>query len=336
MATFSIKNDDNFEYVKNITIESEQNINLQDPNFKIEIKDLFEHFYSDYFNDSFGFEECLKYDTEPTLIINSTNIGIYQNSSDTELVKNGIQIYPIASNKLLIRVAGAGLNNIEESDKPDYNTGYVGFCVPEFNITLNDTEDILYIKTFIFPIIQSDNPIPVEGTAPTPGTKTHFLPTDVTSRTGYDWNDNGLVINDLYVNNSSATSAYHYDCDKEPTYVSPVLTQEYEINSSAIVNDYLLSGETYDIFTSDNVQRDFDFEAHSGILNSYIYNEYDKSTENIPFIGNQETINNYTIVTDGTYVLSSDLHCFVVTQTIKTSSTDPIVRKNIVKLDFEV
>lgn len=334
MATFTIYKDSNFEYVKNIVITTDYNINIHSQNFKIEVKDLFEHFYSDYFTNEFGLEECLKYDITPTLIIDNNNVDVYNNSTYDDLIRNGIQFYCIQSKKLVIRIAGAGKNNINGTG---YNTGYVGFCAPELNITLNDNEN-LYIKTFIFPIIQSEPPIPEEDPPAPTGVKAQILPENV-SRTGYEWN-NSNTKNDLYVNNSSATSSYKYE-DYEASNDTPIVyTQNYVVKSSAIVNDYLLSGETYDIFTSATKTRNFNFEDYSdpssGILKSYIYNEYDGTSENLPFTCETTTISNYPIVKSNQYVLSSDLHCFEIIQAIKTSSTEPKVRKNIVKLDFEV
>lgn len=323
MATYTIENDSEFEYVKHIVITTDNPINLNNGVFTISIKELFEHFHSSYFKDDFEFEECLKNDTTPTLVINKDNLEIYQNSENNHLAEYGIQFYPNGNNELVIRVAGAGKNNVS-------NDTTVGFCVPEFYITLSD-EETLYFKTFIFPVIKTGEP-KTEDSAPT-GTSAQVLP-DGVDRVNYEWNDSSTK-DSLYVNNSSATTAYKY-VNEIATYLNPTYTQQYTIQSSAIVNDYLFSGTTTDIETSEEVQRDFNFEANSGLFKSYIYNEYDGSKVNIPYTTSVETIHNYNIVSGDDVVLSSDLHNFKITQTIFVSADENKVVKNKVKLEFEV
>jgi hypothetical protein len=79
MAKYVIQEDPNFPWVKDIIITSDYDIDITSDIFNITVKDQLEYFISDYLNtgDSFDFEELLKEDTQPTLMI-STQSTVYE------------------------------------------------------------------------------------------------------------------------------------------------------------------------------------------------------------------------------------------------------------------
>lgn len=71
MATYTVKEDEKFPWVKVITIESDYPIDISTEYFNITVKDQLDFFIKDYIKDGnkFELEELLKKDTDPTIEI---------------------------------------------------------------------------------------------------------------------------------------------------------------------------------------------------------------------------------------------------------------------------
>ena len=79
MATYSIKEDENFPWVNLITINSNRDIDISNEVFIITVKDQLEYFVADHIKEgsTFELEELFKKDTYPTLEI-SNNSTVYE------------------------------------------------------------------------------------------------------------------------------------------------------------------------------------------------------------------------------------------------------------------
>lgn len=79
MATYSIKEDENFPWVNLITINSNRDIDISNEVFNITVKDQLEYFVADHIKEgsTFELEELFKKDTIPTLEI-SNNSTVYE------------------------------------------------------------------------------------------------------------------------------------------------------------------------------------------------------------------------------------------------------------------
>lgn len=79
MATYSIKEDENFPWVNLITINSNRDIDISNEVFNITVKDQLEYFVADHIKEgsTFELEELFKKDTYPTLEI-SNNSTVYE------------------------------------------------------------------------------------------------------------------------------------------------------------------------------------------------------------------------------------------------------------------
>lgn len=71
MATYTITEEENFPWVKLITIDTEEPIDRESDSFNITVKDMLDFFIQDYIvsGDTFELEELLKKDTDPTIEI---------------------------------------------------------------------------------------------------------------------------------------------------------------------------------------------------------------------------------------------------------------------------
>ncbi len=135
MATYSIKEDENFPWVNLITINSNRDIDISNEVFNITVKDQLEYFVADHIKEgsTFELEELFKKDTIPTLEI-SNNSTVYEqqkcfdcNGSGYVVCPecNGLGYYykPLASEKTMCTncgghgdVKGIGLVSCESCD----------------------------------------------------------------------------------------------------------------------------------------------------------------------------------------------------------------------------
>ena len=320
--TYKIENDTSSKWVKLITINSDSDINIFTSNFEVKIIDIFQHFNGEYLNseDTFQFEEYLKTilsdDSEvpSTFYItgNDEDFRNYVNNDLTSLLSSGIQFWMEGTNCLKIRIVCAGKCN----DADDF----IGYAYPYFKINFGTNETLEFIVPII-PIIEMGIP-----EKQYPDKEDQQLPNDI-SRTSYDWEHNtvGTDVN-LYVNNSTATSSNYRE--------TPEYTPKYIVKSSAYRNDYLVTGETTDIFTGETIQRNFDFV--SAFISSKLENKMTKTSIDLPYDIDEKDPVDYTYVTDGTNTLSGKLYCTEFIQIIEDSGTIPKIKDNSVVLKFEV
>lgn len=296
-----------------------------------------------------------------------SNVLDYCNSDYDSLVKNGIQFWVDGVNKrtLTIRVVTKG----QSTKNPDgyiiwdpaqnkyVETGYVGFTVANFNITLNKNERLVF-NCFLMPTVNMGDPIPYdeEYTVPSawneiPPLYPHVLSGNI--RTDYDWNDNYKGIDNLYVNNTNPkkSSAYHYEQDSDdeyriywhtdqPTGMESYPTPIYCVKSSAYVTDYLKTGSATDLYLSSgddivSACRDFDFNSSS--VNSYLINEYTKKRIPLDYsFEGLDPIDDYVFLESNGYNIHDKLYCYEIVQKIVDSSCSGIIRDNQVKLELEI
>lgn len=332
--------------------------------------------------DTFELEELYKKDTEPTIEICKNareiecptckgtgelhticgdepmydkvfvnSIPTYYNSNDYSLIKNGIQFWLDDDKTLIIRVVTKGYSSANEDGYKIYNpithdlynTRFVGFCIANFNITLNDSENLLF-DCALMPRVDTDDPV-TENTY----FKPHVVP-DGYDRVDFDWNGDGNGLNNLYINNTRDfdSSAYGYEqtynntthkwYTEGPEQLKSSATPEYIVKSSAFTNDYLLTDKTYDLINGGQSARGFDFVKDN--VKSTLYDEYTDKYIELPFkfdenIGIQSKEINY--FSAGNAFVSGTIYWHEITQTITNSADHPSkIRKNQVKLELEI
>lgn len=296
-----------------------------------------------------------------------SNVLDYCNSDDDSLIKNGIQFWVDGVNKrtMYIRVVTKGKSTrtpdgytIWDPAQNKYvDTGYVGFTIANFNITLNKNERLVF-NCFLMPTVNMGDPIPYdeEYTVPSawnevPPLYPHVLSANI--RTDYDWNNNYKGIDNLYVNNTypKKSSAYYYEQDSEdeygiywstnpPTEMESYPTPMYCVKSSAYITDYLKTGSATDLYLSSgddivSACRDFDFNSSS--VNSYLINEYSKKRINLS--SDFDTIidgEDQVFLSANGYNIHDGIYCYEITQYIYDSSCSGIIRDNQVKLELEI
>ncbi len=291
-----------------------------------------------------------------------SNVLDYCNSDYDSLVKNGIQFWVDGVNKrtLTIRVVTKG----QSTKNPDgyiiwdpaqnkyVETGYVGFTVANFNITLNKNERLVF-NCFLMPTVNMGDPEPYfEYTVPSAWSEEpHVISGNI--RTDYDWNDDYKGIDNLYVNNSDPkkSSAYHYEQESDdeyriywstnpPTEMKSYPTPMYCVKSSAYVTDYLKTCSATDLYLSSgddivSACRDFDFTSSS--VNSYLINEYTKKRIPLDYsFDGLDPIDDYVFLESNGYNIHDKLYCYEIVQKIVDSSCSGIIRDNQVKLELEI
>ena len=281
----------------------------------------------------------------------TNSIPTYYNSNDYSLIKNGIQFWLDDNKTLIIRVVTKGKSSIPDAGYNIYNpithkldpTGFVGFCIANFNITLNDSENLLF-DCALMPRVDTDDPV-TETTV----FKPHVVP-DGYDRVDFDWNGDGNGLNNLYVNNTSSfdSSAYEYEqaynntthkwYTKGPEELKSSATPLYTVKSSAFTNDYLLSGITYDLINGGQSARGFDFIKDN--VKSTLYDEYTDKYIELPFEFDKDKdiqskdINYFSA---GNAFVSGTIYWHEIIQTITNSADDKgKIRKNQVKLELEI
>lgn len=291
-----------------------------------------------------------------------SNIGIYNNSDDDSLIQNGIQFWidGVSKRTLYIRVAAKGKTSSRTKEPFGYevwnpvlndyeDTGYVGFTIANFNITLNEQERLLF-DCFLIPKIITGDPIPEELDRPISDwdEKYQILSGDI--RTDYDWNNDGKGINNLYVNNVTS-GEYSMIYEQYPTLVISSLssnwvtsgkkdtdhyneTPMYIVKSSAYLNDYLVEASAWDLLSGCRSTRGMNIEYNQ--LKSTLYNEYTRKSINLEY--NLGEISSYPcdIISNGIDSISSTMYCYEITQKIEDSSCSGIMRENQVKLELEI
>lgn len=279
----------------------------------------------------------------------TNSIPTYYNSNDYSLIKNGIQFWLDDNKTLIIRVATKGYSNANVEGYKIYNpithdldpTGFVGFCIANFNITLNDSENLLF-DCALMPRVDTDDPVTED-----PDFKPHVVP-DGYDRVDFDWNGDGNGLNNLYVNNTSAfdSSAYEYVqaynntthkwYTEGPEELDNTETPEYIVKSSAFTNDYLLSGKTYDLINGGMSARGFDFVEDN--VKSTLYDEYTDTYIELPYKFDPEQKDEEVIYYgNNSDYIKGRVYWHEITQTITNSADHPgKIRKNQVKLELEI
>ena len=279
----------------------------------------------------------------------TNSIPTYYNSNDYSLIKNGIQFWLDDNKTLIIRVATKGKSNANVEGYKIYNpithdldpTGFVGFCIANFNITLNDSENLLF-DCALMPRVDTDDPVTED-----PDFKPHVVPEGY-DRVDFDWNGDGNGLNNLYVNNTSAfdSSAYGYVQAYNntthkwytvgPEQLDNTETPLYTVKSSAFTNDYLLTAKTYDLINGGMSARGFEFVKDN--VKSILYDEYTDKYIELPFEFNDEQ-NDEEVIYYGnnTDYIKGRVYWHEITQTITNSADHPgKIRKNQVKLELEI
>lgn len=374
MATYSITEDPNNKWVKLITINTKYDIDISNDVFNITVKDQLEYFIGSHIKDgsTFELEELFQKDTFPTLVLSNkpvntngiiiSNVLDYCNSDYDSLVKNGIQFWVDGVNKrtLTIRVVTKGKSTINEKGYEIWdpiqnkyvNTGYVGFTIAHFNITLNKNEQLVF-NCFLMPIVNMGDPIPYDKNYTVPSAweeSPHILSANI--RTDYDWNDDSKGMDNLYVNNTipNKSSAYYYEQYSDDEYgiywhTSPASglqsfpTPIYCVKSSAYVTDYLKTGSATDLYlsTEDDIVsacRDFDFTSAS--VNSYLINEFSKKKINLSADFSAMPSADQIFIESNGECIHDGIYCYEITQYIYDSSCSGIIRDNQVKLELEI
>ena len=279
----------------------------------------------------------------------TNSIPTYYNSNDYSLIRNGIQFWLDDNKTLIIRVVTKGHSNANVEGYKIYNpithdldkTGFVGFCIANFNITLNDSENLLF-DCALMPRVDTDDPVTED-----PVFKPHVVP-DGYDRVDFDWNGDGNGLNNLYVNNTSSfdSSAYEYEqaynntthkwYTKGPEELKSSATPLYTVKSSAFTNDYLLTAKTYDLINGGQSARGFDFVKDN--VKSTLYDEYTDKYIELPFEfypeQNDEEVIYYGNNSD---YIKGRVYWHEIIQTITNSADHPgKIRKNQVKLELEI
>lgn len=291
-------------------------------------------------------------DNEPMYTENYENtIYKYNNSDDLSLIKNGIQFWLEDSKTLKIRVVTKGKSTLNEEGYTIYNpithdrkdTGYVGFSVAHFIISLNDSENLVFY-CFLIPKVETDDPVPEDDD---PDYKPHY-PEPGFDRVDYDWNQDGKGINNLYVNTTSSfeyTSAYEYKQYQDPSThkwktegpdgLTAYPTPKYIVKSSAFTNDYLFDDYTDDLLNGGESARGFDFVSAN--VNSYLYNEYTQKKIRLPFDFDEDKQSEEIVYfKSGNEQVFGTVYWHEIIQEIVDTTCSGIVRKNQVKLELEI
>ena len=277
------------------------------------------------------------------------SIQTYYNSNDYSLIKNGIQFWLDDNKTLIIRIVTKGKSNANVDGYKIYNpithhldkTGFVGFCIANFNITLNDSENLLF-DCALMPRVDTDDPV-----TENPVFKPHVVP-DGYDRVDFDWNCDGNGLNNLYVNNTSSfdSSAYEYKqaynntthkwFTEGPKQLDNSATPLYVVKSSAFTNDYLLFGETYDLINGGMSAREFDFVKDN--VKSTLYDEYTDKYIKLPFeFEDEQKAKDIIYYGNNSDYISGTVYWHEITQTITNTADHPgKIRKNQVKLELEI
>ena len=288
-----------------------------------------------------------------------STIAKYNNTDYDSLIENGIQFWldGVTKKTLYIRIAPKGKSSLNEDGynitNPITNlpepSRYVGFSIAMFNITLNDSERLVF-NCFLLPKVVMGDPVPQDLTTVSEWhEKPHILSSAI--RTDFDWNDDGKGIDNLYVNNGvvdtlpnvytqipldSFSSKWDVETSKQEIKKTPV----YIVKSSAYISDWMSKQETLDIYdsTSDNfisAARGFDFTSANA--KSYLYNEFTQQKTNLSADFNPGTTQeNYKFIEVNNQYISDTLYCYEITQYIVDSSCSGMIKQNQVKLELEI
>ncbi len=294
-----------------------------------------------------------------------SNVQAYNNSDDDTLIKNGIQFWVDGVNKrtMYIRVVTKGQSTSNSGGYIVWNpisadyvpTNYVGFTIANFNITLNGSERLVF-NCFNIPRVVMGNPIPSSTNYTVPSAweeEPHVLSGNIRTdyMWNYDYNKSEYGYDALFVNNTSGTSAYLYEQTsaddginwntKSPIPQKPFITPIYCVKSSAYLNDYLVNGETTDLYlsTTDSAVtavRGFEFTKSS--VNSYLINEYSKKKIPLDYYFPPEPIlmDEYKFIEANGNCVSSDVYCYEIIQKIEDSSFSGLISDNQIRLDLEI
>lgn len=294
-----------------------------------------------------------------------SNVQVYNNSDDDSLIKNGIQFWVDGVNKrtMYIRIVTKGQSTSNTSGYIVWNqvsadyvpTEYVGFTIANFNITLNGSESLVF-NCFNIPRVVMGDPIPSSTNYTVPSAweeEPHVLSGNIRTdyMWNYDYNKSEYGYDALFVNNTSGTIAYLYEQTsaddgihwntKSPVPQKPFITPVYCVKSSAYLNDYLVNGETTDLYLSTpdsavTAVRGFEFTESS--VNSYLINEYSKKKIRLPYDFPPEPIlmDEYKFIEANGNCVSSDVYCYEIVQKIEDSSCSGLMSDNQIRLDLEI
>lgn len=280
----------------------------------------------------------------------------YQNSDDDTLIKNGIQFWVdgVGKRTMYIRVVSKGISSSNRNgyqlwhpiDNDYYNSGYVGFAIALFNITLNKNERLNF-SCYLLPKVEMGDPIPEQLDKPISEWDEYPHVLSGAIRTDFDWNDAELT-NQLYVNNGTALSSYEYTQKLKNNYdwetelnegPAATATPLYVVKSSAYLSDWLINQETLDLYDStddDPVSSVRGFDFTSGNANSYLYDELAMTKVKLNFDWDKHTPTNTVFIESNGQTVSDELTCYEITQKIEDSSCSGMIRKNQVKLELEI
>lgn len=293
-----------------------------------------------------------------------SNVQEYKNADDDTLIKNGIQFWVDGVNKrtMYIRVVTKGQSTSNTSGYIVWNpvsadyvpTKYVGFTIANFNITLYESERLVF-NCFNIPKVVMGDPIPFDEYTESSAweEEPHVLSGNIRTdyMWNYDYNKSEYGYDALFVNNTSGTSAYYYEQTsaddgihwntESPDYKEPYITPVYCVKSSAYLNDYLVSGMTTDLYLSTTysaVEAVRGFEFTSANVQSYLINEYSKKKIKLPYDFPSEPIlmDEYKFIEANGNCVSSDVYCYEIIQKIEDSSCSGLMRDNQVKLELEI
>jgi hypothetical protein len=143
-------------------ISADNDIDLSDENFSIEIKDILEHYL-----ERSCHEECMEVLSREAPLIkinNGENISdsfIYYNSDDYSLVKNGFQYWLSDKKTITFRMTARGTSTINPSGYKDDSiggqySGMVGFSMALVNVRISKNEDITF-NVFIVPKFETSD-----------------------------------------------------------------------------------------------------------------------------------------------------------------------------------
>ena len=284
--------------------------------------------------------------------VQQSNIFTYNNSDYDSLVKNGIQFWVngITKRTMHIRFSAKGKSSVNEDGYVVFNpklndyikTGYVGFTIAQFNITLNSQEKLMF-NVFNIPRLVTGNP---EKLNPEAEEKPHIIPSG-TDRVDYDWNENEQGTDSLYLNNVSANVPSAIIYDQYPTdyneifwstsseVITGVRTPEYVVKSSAYLNEYLVNGETYDLLSGGYTSRNM--HVGSAMIKSVLYNEYSEEEMPLPYdFGEEQLIEDVKFVESNGDYISDNLYVTEITQHLIDTTSSMNHVSNQVKLKVEI
>jgi hypothetical protein len=284
--------------------------------------------------------------------VQTSNIFIYNNSDYDSLVKNGIQFWVdgVTKRTMHIRFSAKGKSSVNEDGYVIFNpklndyikTGYVGFTIAQFNITLNSQEKLMF-NVFNIPRLVTGNP---EKLNPEAEEKPHILPSG-TDRVDYDWNENEQGTDNLYLNNVSANAPSAIIYDQYPTdyneifwstsaeVITGIRTPEYIVKSSAYLNDYLVNGETYDLLSGGYTSRNM--HVGSAMIKSVLYNEYSEEEMSLPYdFGEEQLIEDVKFIESNGDYISDNLYVTEITQHLIDTTSSMNHVSNQVKLKVEI